>query len=230
MSGEHAIPYDELERRRKAASAARKASTYTPAEPVIESEAMAAIHEIFNPKLKLPQTTGPYRPPKAVSANQFVSIQDLDIRKLAELKEAFLLFDTDGDGLISKEDLKMTFGALGSQVEDEFLEEMLKEAKDPLDVDAFLELMSQRTVELDPEDVLLEAWSKWDLYGTGRIEQRKIYEELTNFGDKMSVAEAKEALRYAPLIKPKSLDDPAMIDYPAFCRLLSGLRKREEPQ
>lgn len=58
----------------------------------------------------------------------------------------------------------------------------------------------------------------------------RIYEELTNFGDKMSVAEAKEALRYAPLIKPKSLDDPAMIDYPAFCRLLSGLRKREEPQ
>ncbi|KAL9893916.1 myosin regulatory light chain LC-2, mantle muscle [Glossina fuscipes] len=230
MSGEHAIPYDELERRRKAASAARKASTYTPAEPVIESEAMAAIHEIFNPKLKLPQTTGPYRPPKVVSANHLVSVQDLDIRKLAELKEAFLLFDTDGDGLISKEDLKMTFGALGSQVEDDFLEEMLKEAKDPLDVDAFLELMSQRTVELDPEDVLLEAWSKWDLYGTGRIEQRKIYEELTNFGDKMSVAEAKEALRYAPLIKPKSLDDPPMIDYPAFCRLLSGLRKREEPQ
>lgn len=48
-----------------------------------------------------------------------------------------------------------------------------KKAKDPLDVDAFLELMSQRTVELDPEDILLEAWSKWDLYGTGRIEQRK---------------------------------------------------------
>lgn len=34
--------------------------------------------------------------------------------------------------------------------------------------------MSCRTVELDPEDVLLEAWSKWDLYGTGKIEEKKL--------------------------------------------------------
>lgn len=55
-----------------------------------------------------------------------------------------------------------------------------------------------------------------------------MYEELTNFGDKMSLAEAKEALRHAPLAKPKNLEDPPMIDYPAFCHLLSGVRKRKE--
>lgn len=47
------------------------------------------------------------------------------------------------------------------------------QAKDPLDYEAFIELMSHRTVELDPEDVLLEAWSKWDDYGTGKIEEKK---------------------------------------------------------
>ena len=52
-----------------------------------------------------------------------------------------------------------------------------------------------------------------------------MYEELTNFGDKLSLAEAQEALRHAPLAKPKNLEDPPMIDYPAFCRLLSGVRK-----
>lgn len=44
----------------------------------------------------------------------------------------------------------------------------------------------------------------------------------------MTLAEADEALRHAPLVKSKNLDDPPMIDYPAFCRLLSGVRKRKE--
>ncbi|XP_075162274.1 uncharacterized protein LOC142234950 [Haematobia irritans] len=100
------------------------------------------------------------------------------------------------------------------------------DAKDPLDLNAFVELMSYRTVELDPEDVLLEAWSKWDLYGTGKIEERKMFDDLTSYGDKLSISEATEALRHAPLVKPKCLDDPPMIDYPAFCHLLCGVRKR----
>ncbi|KNC25049.1 hypothetical protein FF38_11873 [Lucilia cuprina] len=220
MTSEHAISFDDLEKRRQKAAAARKPSNVQPVVET-ESEAMRVINEIFNPTLKLPVSTGPYRPPDELTTDDFDAMRDLDVRKLAELKEVFLLFDTDCDGLISKDDLRFTFGALGSEVTEEMLEEMLKEAKEPLNVDAFVELMSHRTIELDPEDVLLEAWSKWDLYGTGKIEERKMYEELTNFGDKMSLAEAQEALRHAPLVKSKNLEDPPMIDYPAFCRLLS---------
>jgi len=50
---------------------------------------------------------------------------------------------------------------------------MMQEAKEPLDYEAFVRLMSRRTQELDPEDVLLEAWSKWDDHGTGKIDERK---------------------------------------------------------
>lgn len=41
--------------------------------------------------------------------------------------QVFLLFDTDCDGLISKDDLRFTFGALGCESTEELLEEMLKE-------------------------------------------------------------------------------------------------------
>lgn len=41
----------------------------------------------------------------------------------------------------------------------------------------------------------------------------------------MTTAEADEALKYAPIAKAKTLEEPAMIDYPAFCRILCGLRK-----
>ncbi|XP_005180104.1 myosin regulatory light chain 12A [Musca domestica] len=226
MTSEHAISYDDLERRRQKVAAARKPSTPQPIET--ESEAMQAINEIFNPTLKIPVSSGPYRPPEEMSPEDFDAERDLDIRKLAELKEVFLLFDTDCDGLISKDDLRFTFGALGCESTEELLEEMLKEAKDPLNLDSFVELMSFRTVELDPEDVLLEAWSKWDLYGTGKIEEKRMFEELTSYGDRLSDSEAKAALKHAPLAKPKNLEDPPMIDYPAFCHLLCGVRKRKD--
>lgn len=45
----------------------------------------------------------------------------------------------------------------------------LPQALSPLDFDAFVALMGYKMIELDPEDVLLEAWSKWDLEGTGFI-------------------------------------------------------------
>ncbi|CAD6995098.1 myosin regulatory light chain LC-2, mantle muscle isoform X2 [Ceratitis capitata] len=217
---------EEMEQRRRRTSAARKASVIRPpSPPKIESEAMAVINEIFNPTFKKPQTQGHYRAPDEVTADDVEALKDLDISKLAELKEVFLLLDLDSDGLISKDDLRFTFMALGSDTPDELIEDMLKEAKDPLDYEAFIELMSHRTVELDPEDVLLEAWSKWDDYGTGKIEEKRMLEELTNYGDVMTTAEANEALKYAPIAKAKTLEEPPMIDYPAFCRILCGLRK-----
>ncbi|XP_030371711.1 calmodulin [Scaptodrosophila lebanonensis] len=232
MSMDPSVSIEDLERRRRrasAASAARKASN-TPQPPAQfghDSEAMAVINEIFNPTLKLPESSGHYRLPDELRADDHVAPQDLDIAKLAELKEVFSLFDTDCDGLISKDDLRFTYTALGHEPNEQLMEQMMEEAQEPLTYEAFVQLMCRRTVELDPEEVLLEAWSKWDDYGTGKIDERKIYEELTNYGDKMSISEAKEALSHAPMAKPKSLEEPPMIDYPAFCRMLGGMRKRK---
>lgn len=45
-------------------------------------------------------------------------------------------------------------------------------AKSPLDINAFMELMSYHIIELDPEDVQLEAWSKWDPQGSGQLDEQ----------------------------------------------------------
>ncbi|KAL7727433.1 hypothetical protein ACLKA6_017557 [Drosophila palustris] len=231
MSMDPSVSMEDLERRRRRTSSARKASQ-TPQPPAhlsTDSEAMAVINEIFNPRLKLPETTGHYKLPEQLSADDQVTAKDLDIAKLAELKEVFTLFDTDCDGLISKDDLRFTYMALGNEPNEQLLEQMMQEAHEPLDYEAFVLLMCRRTQELDPEEVLLEAWSKWDDHGTGKIDERKIYEELINYGDKLTVSEAKEALSHAPMVKPTTLEEAPMIDYPAFCRMLGGMRKRKTP-
>ncbi|ALC46041.1 CG33098 [Drosophila busckii] len=176
------LSLEDLERRRRRASATRKASMTLQAQSTLpESEAMAVINEIFNPKLKLPESTGHYTLPEELSAHDLVSPQDLDIAKLAELKEVFLLFDTDCDGLISKDDLRFTYTALGNEPNEQLLEQMMQEAHEPLDYEAFVQLMCRRTQELDPEDVLLEAWSKWDDYGTGKIDERNCLDTVEIF-------------------------------------------------
>lgn len=48
---------------------------------------MAVINEIFNPRLKLPENAGHYKLPEQMSSDDHVSPHDLDIAKLAELKE-----------------------------------------------------------------------------------------------------------------------------------------------
>lgn len=42
-------------------------------------------------------------------------------------------------------------------------------AMDPLDFEAFVLLLGFKTIELDPEEVLIDALSKWDRNGTGYI-------------------------------------------------------------
>lgn len=44
----------------------------------------------------------------------------------------------------------------------------------PLDFDAFVMLLGYKTIELDPEDVLIEALSKWDDKQTGLISEDKL--------------------------------------------------------
>lgn len=57
---------------------------------------------------------------------------------------------------------------------------------DPLDFDAFVVLLGYKTIELDPEEVILEALSKWDKNGTGFIDeellekQQKKYKKINN--------------------------------------------------
>ena len=127
--------------------------------------------EILSPVMNAlpPESDEPYRPPTAVEAGDVNALQELDERKIIELREAFNLFDLDHDGYIDATDLKATFQTLQVEVNDEFIESMLADAMDPLDFQSFVLMYGMRTIEMDPEVVLLEALTKWDKERTGQI-------------------------------------------------------------
>lgn len=128
-----------------------------------------SVVEVEPPKVR--EFKEPYEVPVAVKSNNVEALADIDERKLIELKEAFNLFDLNNDGFIDAADLRGTYLTLGQEVSESQISQMMSEAMNPLDFDAFVVLLGYRTIELDPEDVLLEALSKWDKEGNGLISE-----------------------------------------------------------
>ncbi|XP_045449236.1 myosin regulatory light chain, smooth muscle isoform X1 [Melitaea cinxia] len=149
-------------------------------------------------------------------------VAELDENKIFELKEAFLLFDLDGDGCIDHNDLCGTFISLGERVDEQAVKNMLAEASDPLDFDSFVNLLGYKTLELDSEETLIAALSRWDIDNTGYISEERIRHDLMTWGDRFTEKEADYALDEAPTIQK---DGYTFIDYKQFCSKLSGLRK-----
>ncbi|KAL0277720.1 UNVERIFIED_CONTAM: hypothetical protein PYX00_004911 [Menopon gallinae] len=170
--------------------------------------------------------------------------REMDTRKLAQLTEAFHLFDFDRDGIISFSDLKKVYTSLDREdTDEEEIKKMISEGLEPLDFDAFIKLMGYKTLDLDDEEILVEALSQWD-YGTGLISEERFVEEvrvskltvfnnqicvfrikhdLMTWGDRFTEEEAEAALEHAPIVLTKNKEK--MINYVQFCNDLCGFRR-----
>lgn len=79
-----------------------------------------------------------------------------------QFKEAFSFIDQDKDGIISKADIRASFDALGRLCSDKELEEMVSEASGPINFTMFLTVFGSRVEGTDEEDVILDAFSRFD--------------------------------------------------------------------
>ncbi|KAE8619022.1 hypothetical protein XENTR_v10009570 [Xenopus tropicalis] len=90
--------------------------------------------------------------------------------QIQEFKEAFSCIDQNRDGIITKSDLKETYMQLGKMnVNEDELDEMLKEGKGPINFTVFLSLFGEKLNGTDPEDSILAAFKILDPNATGNI-------------------------------------------------------------
>ncbi|CAG4967155.1 unnamed protein product [Colias eurytheme] len=181
---------------------------------------------IFNAHSEL--LVPPPRPRSGSTARDALEVSasvlaELDENKIFELKEAFLLFDINGDGCIDHNDLRATFVSLGESVDDRAVKTMLSEASNPLDFEAFVNLLGYKSLELDSEETLVAALSRWDTENTGYISEERIRHDLMTWGDRFTEKEADYALDEAPMVLDKNGYN--LIDYKQFCSKLCGLKK-----
>lgn len=150
------------------------------------------------------------------------ALRSMDDKKLIELHEAFNFFDVNKDGIIDCNDLKNTFTMAGQpDMPEDQISAMLKEANNPLDFEGFAILLGCKTLDLDPEDILVHAFSMWDKKKTGLISEHRLRFDLMSFEDKFTEDEVEIALEEAPIFIK---DNKPMIDYKKFARDLGGFR------
>ena len=94
-------------------------------------------------------------------------------QQIQELKEAFQLFDRDGDGTISTDELGIVLRSIGQNPTDQQIEDMIAEVDEDnngyCEYDEFLLLMSKKINEGQMDEEMMEAFKTFDLDGKGHI-------------------------------------------------------------
>ena len=145
-------------------------------------------------------------------------VEKFSEEQVAELKEAFNLFDQDGGGDIDVEELGTVMRALGEHP----TEEELQEAVDEVDADGdgtvdFPEFLAMMAKRMDSDGFLedmIEAFKVFDNDNSGYITSQELHEIMSVLGPKLTADEVGE------MIKDADIDGDGQINYEEFVKMM----------
>lgn len=140
----------------------------------------------------------------------------LSHEQVAEMKEVFMLFDRDEDGVLSFQELQVVMKSMGQRPSEEELLEKVREVSedyiyDTLEFNEFLQLMAKQQDIVYTRTDLKSAFKIFDEDDDGQIHAADLVEVLTSFGDKLTKSEARK------LVQKAHKSEGGLIDYQAFC-------------
>ncbi|KAG8504857.1 Calmodulin-3 [Galemys pyrenaicus] len=110
--------------------------------------------------------------------------------QIAEFKEAFSLFDKDGDGTITTKELGTVMRSLGQNPTEAELQDMINEVdadgNGTIDFPEFLTMMARKMKDTDSEEEIREAFRVFDKDGNGYISAAELRHVMTNLGEKLT--------------------------------------------
>ena len=137
--------------------------------------------------------------------------QELNEEQIAEFKEAFSLFDKDGDGTITTKELGTVMRSLGQNPTEAELQDMVNEVdidgNGTIDFPEFLAMMAKKTKGADSEEEIREAFRVFDKDGNGYISAAELRHVMINLGEKLTDEEVEEMIREA------DTDGDGQVDY-----------------
>ena len=138
--------------------------------------------------------------------------------QIAEFKEAFSLFDKDGDGTITTKELGTVMRSLGQNPTEAELQDMINEVdadgNGTIDFPEFLTMMARKMKDTDSEEEIVEAFKVFDKDGNGFISAAELRHVMTNLGEKLTDEEADEMIREA------DVDGDGQINYEEFVKMM----------
>lgn len=153
--------------------------------------------------------------------SHFTKMADqLTEEQIAEFKEAFSLFDKDGDGTITTKELGTVMRSLGQNPTEAELQDMINEVdadgNGEIDFPEFLTMMARKMKETDSEEEIREAFRVFDKDGNGFISAAELRHVMVNLGEKLTDEEVDEMIREA------DIDGDGQINYEEFVTMMTS--------
>jgi calmodulin len=139
--------------------------------------------------------------------------------QIAEFKEAFQIFDKDGDGMILTKELGTVMRGLGQNASENEIAQMIlevdKNGDGTIDFKEFLSLMADKLKTSGNKQELLEAFKLIDKDCIGALPAYEFRYLMSTSGENISEEEIDE------MIKEADLDNDGTIDFDEFIRMMS---------
>ncbi|PNY28031.1 Uncharacterized protein TCAP_02050, partial [Tolypocladium capitatum] len=166
-----------------------------------------------------------------------IMADSLTEEQVSEFKEAFSLFDKDGDaaagsvqsgaqanmlaslpGQITTKELGTVMRSLGQNPSESELQDMINEVdadnNGTIDFPEFLTMMARKMKDTDSEEEIREAFKVFDRDNNGFISAAELRHVMTSIGEKLTDDEVDEMIREA------DQDGDGRIDYNEFVQLM----------
>lgn len=139
--------------------------------------------------------------------------------QIREIKEAFHVFDNNGDGCITATELKKLVTSLGYNITEAELMDMMNQidsdGNGAIDFPEFLALMTKNLEDCDPEDILLESFKVFDRDGSGFIGVSELDRVFKLLGQEFKDYEIEA------MIKAADADGDGLVGWEDFTKMMN---------
>nr|XP_012421844.1 PREDICTED: calmodulin-like protein 5 [Odobenus rosmarus divergens] len=145
--------------------------------------------------------------------------EQLSEEQVAEFKAAFSRFDKNGDGTINTQELGAVMQALGKDLSEAELKELIAlvdtDSDGVISFQEFLAEVFKSMKSWGSEQDMQEVFRAFDLDGNGRISVDELKQAMAKLGQTLSQEELDA------MIQEADVDKDGQVDYQEFLRILS---------